>query len=160
VNPPPPPDRLRLFKGSAALLLGSALNHFGDRLLGVKIELFRGLLGFDGWWILDVFAVPFLVGILVAAIFGLGGKWLCYFPPLIVRSVSYMGIYFGAGAPPGTSLIPLGWWGFFVILAVEAAAVGGVVGEIMIKSTYGRKPAGASDAASPPHSGHGDDAVA
>jgi hypothetical protein len=136
---PPPPDRKRLAKGAAALLLGSALNHFGDRLLGVKIELFRGLTGFDGPWILDVFLVPFLVGIVVAAIFGLGGKWLCYFPPLIVRILSYVEILYVTGVPAGTSLIPLGWWGFFVILVIEAAAVGGVVGEIAVKSTYGRQ---------------------
>jgi hypothetical protein len=34
----------------------------------------------------------------------------------------------------------MGWWGFFVILAVESAAIGGVMGEILIKRTYGRKP--------------------
>jgi hypothetical protein len=139
MRPPPPPDSRRLARGAAALLLGSALNHFGDRLLGVKIELFRGLMGFDGAWILDVFAVPFIVGIVVAVIFGLGGKWLCYFPPLIVRILSYVQILYFTGVPPGTSLIPLGWWGFFVILVIEAAAIGGVIGEIAVKSTYGRQ---------------------
>jgi hypothetical protein len=137
---PPPPNSRRLAKGAAALLIGCALNHFGDRLLGVKLELFRGLLGFDGPWILDVFALPFLVGVVVAAIFGLGGKWLCYFPPLIVRIVSYFEVLYVSGVPAGTSLIPLGWWGFFVILVVEASAIGGVVGEIVMKNTYGRQP--------------------
>jgi hypothetical protein len=39
---------------------------------------------------------------------------------------------------PGSSLMPLGWWGFYLILAIEAAAVGGVIGEVVIKRTYGR----------------------
>jgi hypothetical protein len=43
------------------------------------------------------------------------------------------------GIPDGAALMPMGWWGFFVILAVESAAIGGVMGEILIKRTYGRK---------------------
>jgi hypothetical protein len=35
--------------------------------------------------------------------------------------------------------MPLGWWGFFVILAMEAAMIGGVMGEIMNKRVYGWK---------------------
>jgi hypothetical protein len=42
--------------------------------------------------------------------------------------------------PEGVSLLPLGWWGFFVILCIEAAAIGGVIGEIVLKRTYGRLP--------------------
>ena len=42
--------------------------------------------------------------------------------------------------PQGASLAPIGWWGFFVILAVEASAFGGIMGEIMMKGTYGRSP--------------------
>jgi hypothetical protein len=34
--------------------------------------------------------------------------------------------------------MPMGWWGFYVILAIEAAAIGGVIGEVVIKRTYGR----------------------
>lgn len=130
----------RLTKGLAALLLGCALNHFGDRLLGVNIELWLGLAGFDAAWILDVFALPFLVGLLVAVVFGMGGKWLCYFPPLIVRSVAYFQWTHATSVPDGTHILPFGWWGFFVILAMEAAAFGGIMGEIMVKSTYGRRP--------------------
>ncbi len=130
----------RLIKGVAAVLVGCALNHFGDRLLGVQIELFRGLQTFSFAWIADVFVLPFVVGIVVAAIFGMGGKWLCYFPPLIVRLVSYAELAHAA-VPTGASLLPLGWWGFFVILVMEAAAFGGIAGEIMVKGTYGRRPA-------------------
>jgi hypothetical protein len=48
-------------------------------------------------------------------------------------------MYFSS-VPDGASLMPMGWWGFFVILAIESAAFGGVAGEIMVKKTYGRLP--------------------
>jgi hypothetical protein len=129
--------KARFASGAAALLIGCAVNHFGDKLLGVQIELFRGLQTFSFMWILDMFLLPFIVGILVAVIFGLGGKWLCYFPPLIVRVISYSAIKH-TGIPADASLMPMGWWGFFVILTMEAAAIGGIIGEVVMKGTYGR----------------------
>lgn len=128
----------RYIMGMVALLIGMSLNHLGDRLLGVKIELFSGLATFSFAWALDVFFVPFLVGLVVAWIFGMGAKWLCYFPPLIVRCLSYAEILYLSGTPHGSILNPLGWWGFFVILAMESAGIGGIVGEVMIKNVYGR----------------------
>jgi len=128
----------RYLKGLVALLIGMSLNHFGDRLLGVKIELFSGLSTFSFAWMLDVFFVPFLVGLAVAWIFGWGAKWLCYFPPLIVRCLSYAEILYVSGTPHGSNLNPLGWWGFYVILAMESAGIGGILGELMIKNVYGR----------------------
>lgn len=134
-------DKTRLLKGIAALLIGCALNYFGDRLLGVQVELYRGIQGFGGLWAVDVFVLPFVVGLLVAAIFGFGGKWLSYFPPLIVRSISYYEFLHHINTiPQGATLAPIGWWGFFVILAIEASAFGGIMGEIMMKGTYGRSP--------------------
>jgi hypothetical protein len=128
----------RHLSGLVALMIGMALNHLGDRLLGVKIELFSGLSTFSFAWILDVFFVPFLVGLVVAWIFGWGAKWLCYFPPLIVRCLSYAEILYVSGTPHGSTLNPLGWWGFYVILAMESAGIGGIIGEVMIKNVYGR----------------------
>jgi len=128
----------RYITGLVALLIGMSLNHFGDRLLGVKIELFSGLATFSFAWTLDVFFVPFLVGLVVSWIFGMGGKWLCYFPPLIVRSLSYAEILYVSGTPHGSNLNPIGWWGLFVILAMESAGIGGIIGEVMIKKVYGR----------------------
>ena len=130
----------RYLRGLVAVLIGMSLNHFGDRLLGVKIELFSGLSTFSFAWILDVFFVPFLVGLAVAWIFGMGGKWLCYFPPLIVRSLSYAEILYVSGTPHGSTLNPIGWWGLYVILAMESAGIGGIIGEVMIKRVYGRSP--------------------
>ena len=128
----------RYLRGLVAMLIGMSLNHFGDRLLGVKIELFSGLSTFSFAWMLDVFFVPFLVGLAVAWIFGMGGKWLCYFPPLIVRSLSYAEILYVSGTPHGSTLNPMGWWGLYVILAMESAGIGGIIGEVMIKNVYGR----------------------
>ena len=128
----------RLVKGIIALLAGCALNYVGDRLLGVNIELYYGLNTFSFAWIVDMFVLPFFVGLAVAMIFGMGGKWLCYFPPLIVRAVNYYLLAHAASLPEDSSLLIMGYWGFFVILCMEAAAFGGIMGEIMIKGTYGR----------------------
>ena len=59
-------DKTRYLKGVVALLLGCVLNYYGDRLLGVQVELYRGIQGFGGMWATDVFVLPFLVGLLVA----------------------------------------------------------------------------------------------
>jgi hypothetical protein len=138
---------------SAALMIGSALNYFGDRLLGVRLELFHDIgTTFGGLALLDIFIVPFLSGLAVAWVFGQGGKWLCYFPPLIVRCIAYLQLALSDAIPPGNSLLPLGWWGFFVILVMEAAAFGGILGEVFIKRIYSRPEAvkAAARSADPP----------
>lgn len=136
----PPLTSARFTSGVVALIMGCALNYFGDRLLGVKIELFSGILDFNSLWVLDMFVLPFMVGVLVAVIFGLGGKWLCYFPPLIVKSISYLEIYYLNGVPEDASLMPFGMWALFVTVVMTAAGFGGVMGEIVVKKTYGRSP--------------------
>lgn len=128
----------RYLSGTLALMAGILLNFVGDRLLGVKIELFSGLSTFSFAWLLDVFFLPFLVGLLVAWIFGKGAKWLSYFPPLIVRCLSYAQIVYITGYPHGSNLNPMGWWGFYVILAMESSGIGGILGEVLIKNIYGR----------------------
>lgn len=136
----PPLTKARFFSGVVAVIMGCVLNYFGDRLLGVKIELFRGILDFNGLWVIDMLVLPFFVGVLVAVIFGLGGKWLCYFPPLIVKLVGYLDSVYLSGIPENASLIPFGMWALFVTVVMTAAAFGGVMGEIMVKGTYGRSP--------------------
>jgi hypothetical protein len=128
----------RFLTGLFALMTGILVNYFGDRLLGVKMELFSGLATFSFAWMLDVFLLPLLVGLLMAWIFGMGAKWLCYFPPLIVRCLSYAQILYVTGVPHGSILNPMGWWGLYVILAMESAGIGGILGEVMIKKVYGR----------------------
>ena len=118
----------------------------------MQIEAFSGGIGyFSPSWVLDLFLVPFLAGVLVSLIYGFGGKWLAYLPSLIVRSFSYYAIANHlTGMAPGSTLMPFGWWGFYLILAVEAAAVGGVIGEVVIKRTYGRSAPQKAAAAVPP----------
>jgi hypothetical protein len=128
----------RYLSGLLAFIAGVLLNYLGDRLLGVKLELFWGLSTFSFAWVLDVFFLPFLVGLLVAWIFGKGAKWLSYFPPLLVRCISYAEIFYISGTPHGANLNPMGWWGFYVILAMESAGIGGILGEVLIKNVYGR----------------------
>lgn len=127
----------RQIKGALALLIGCAIIYAGDRLLGVQLELWYGLDTFNFAWMLDMFVLPFVSGFAVASIFGLGGKWLCYFPPLIVRLGSYFALQH-AVLPPDAILQVMGYWAFFVILNMIAAAFGGVTGEIMVRGTYGR----------------------
>ncbi|MDH5323837.1 MAG: hypothetical protein OEZ68_16760 [Gammaproteobacteria bacterium] len=131
-------NRQRFWAGTLAIIVGCLVNYLGDRVIGVRIELFWGLQTFNFLWFLQLFIWPVVVGISVSAIFGLGGKWLCYFPPFIVRSVAYFETQYLIGIPQGAELMPVGWWLFYVILAVECAAIGGVLGEIWIKRIYGR----------------------
>jgi hypothetical protein len=130
----------RNITGAVALLAGSLVIFLGDKLLGVHIELWLGLMTFSPAWILDVFLVPAIAGFVVAIIFGLGGKWLCYFPPVIVRVINYSMFAYFQNVPDNAELLTVPFWILFVILAVEAAAFGGVFGEIFIKRTYGRMP--------------------
>lgn len=130
----------RNLTGCIALLAGSLVVFLGDRLLGVHIELWLGLVTFSPAWTIDMFVVPFISGFVVAIIFGLGGKWLCYFPPLIVRAISYFSFAYLQPVPQGADLMAIPFWILFVILCVEAAAFGGVFGEIIVKRTYGRIP--------------------
>lgn len=124
----------------SALLIGCVVNHFGDRLTGVNMELFLGIKTFSIPWVLDVFLVTFIAGLVTGAMYGPGGKWAGYFPPLIVHSINYWVVSGWDVMPAGAKLIPLGWWGFFVILAMEAAGFGAIIGEAMIKKNYGRRP--------------------
>lgn len=140
----------RYAKAMAALLIGISLNYFGDRLLGVRLELFSGLSTFSFAWILDLFFLPFIVGIVVSWVFGAGGKWLSMLPPLIVRCISYAQIFYITGTPHGSTLNPMGWWVLYVILAVESANIGGIIGEVMVKGVYGRTNLPANTESEPP----------
>jgi hypothetical protein len=136
-----------------ALLAGTALIYIGDLVLGVKIELFSGFSSFNIAWALDIFFVPFLVGMVVAWIFGRDANhsgegfrftkgigiiiWLCYLPPLIVRTFSYAEILYVTGVPEGTSLMPLGLWSCFVVMTMTTAGMGEIIGEVIIK-IYGK----------------------
>lgn len=136
--------RPRVMLGLFAFLTGCIVNYIGDRILGVRIELYWGLETFNLLWFLQLFVWPVVVGIIVALIFRRGGKWLAMFPPLAVRAIAYWETMYLTGVPEGAALNNPMWWGFYVILAMECAMIGGVFGEIWSKRAYGR-----SDSATP-----------
>jgi len=122
-----------------AVLLGAAVNYAGDRLLNVRLEIYFGISTFSPLWVLDLILVPFVSGLVVASVYGLGAKIVANFAPLLVRVYSYVTLD-SASLPDGVTMLPLGFWILLTIVAVEAAAMGGFVGEIFIKKTYGRRP--------------------
>ncbi len=127
----------RILRGSFAFLVAAAIIHFGLRLLGMRIELFTGIGYFNLTWAFCVFVLPAISGFVISSIYGLGGKILAYFPPLPVMALDYYSSLHSTHLPSGSELMPLGWWGFFVILAIESSAIGGVLGEVMNKRIYG-----------------------
>ena len=129
-----------------AMFVGCVVNYLGDWLIGIRIELFWGLSTFNFLWFLQLFILPVFAGIAVSFVYGLGGKWIAILPPLIVRYAAYYETVYIIDVPSGAHLMPLGWWGFFVILAMETCMIGGVIGEIANKRIYGwKKPVHVSD---------------
>lgn len=123
-----------------AVMTGVVVITGGDRLLGIRLEYFWGISTFNPLWIADLILVPIAAGITVSFIYGLGGKILAHFPPLIARLLSYAEVTNLNALPHDASLLPMGYWGFIVVVVIEAGAAGGVLGEIMFKKIYGRTP--------------------
>lgn len=124
--------------GTVAVLVGAGIVYLGDKLLGVKLEIFYGVGTFSPIWVLDLFVVPFIAGIVVSLIYGLGGKMLAHLSPVIIRVASYYELQGAVHLPEGGIVLPIAYWLLVVVVAAEFAAFGGVVGEIVIKKTYGR----------------------
>ncbi|NDU85748.1 MAG: hypothetical protein G3H99_03945 [Ferrovum sp.] len=127
----------RVIAGTVAVMVGIALNMVGDWVLGVRIEVFRGIATFTLPWIVDVFLVPFMVGLLVAKIFGKHAKWLACVPPIVVRFSSYLYLYYLDHSHDFFFNFHLHYWGLCVILAVESANLGAILGEVLV-GVYGR----------------------
>lgn len=131
---------MSVLMGFVAIALGALINYAGDRLLGIRLELFWGVSTFSPIWVVDLFLIPFIAGFSVSMVYGLGGKLLCYFAPIIVRGISYIQMDNYPNLPEGVVLLPFWYWILVLIVAIEAAAFGGAFGEIMVKKTYGRRP--------------------
>lgn len=127
----------KIVRGIVAVLAAMALNLAGDWALGVKIEVFRGIETFTPSWVADVFVVPFLTGLLVAKIFGKHAKWLACLPPLLVRFPSYLYLYYLDHSHDFFFNFHLHYWGLCVILAVESANFGAILGEVLV-GVYGK----------------------
>ena len=122
-----------------AVAAGMATNFLGDWILGVRLEIFQGMATFTPRWMLDVFLVNFIVGLVVARFYGRHAKWLAIVPPFLVRCISYTYLYFIEN-PVGDFFfqLHLHYWGPTVILAVECANIGGILGEVLM-GVYSRK---------------------
>ena len=132
---------LDVMMGSLAIAVGIVINVLGDRWTGVRLEFFGGIQSFDYDWAITLFLVPFVAGIPVALLYGFGGKLLAMFVPLILGGYNYLQVYSGnVPVPDGYILLPFIYWVLVVVVAMEFCAVGGLVGEVIIKRTYGRSP--------------------
>ncbi|MDH5693862.1 MAG: hypothetical protein OEZ47_12235 [Gammaproteobacteria bacterium] len=126
--------------GSMSILAGAAVVYIGQHmLLGVRFELFYGISTFNLAWITSLFFIPFLGGIVVSLVYGLGGKILSHFSPLLILIPDYLEVK-DAILPEGVNVLPFGYWFLLVIVAMEFCALGGIVGEVLTKKTYGRSP--------------------
>ena len=118
---------------------GASVIYLGQNALGVNYGLFNGIGTFSVNFSIGLFVVPFIAGIVVAVIYGLGAKIIAHFPPMLVLIPSYFSLD-PVIVGPHYSILPLGYWVLILILAVEFCALGGFAGEALIKKTYGRRP--------------------
>jgi predicted Na+-dependent transporter len=96
---------------------------------------------------LDVFLVPFLAGLLVSRIYrSRSGKWLACLPPLFVRSLTYLYMYWFVYNDGQDFFYHLNlyYWGPAVILVVEVGNLGGILGDVLA-GAYGSKPMAQAD---------------
>ena len=127
--------------GSLAIAVGVVVNALGNHWTGAHLEFFGGIRSFDYAWAITLFLVPFVAGIPVALLYGFGGKLLAMLPPLILGSYNYLQAYNGnVPVPDGYILLPFIYWVLVVVVAMELCAAGGLVGEVIVKRTYGRSP--------------------
>lgn len=121
-----------------ATAIGVAIILAGDKLLGVRLEVFQGMHTFSVLWILDLIVVPLVAGFVVSLVYGLGGKMVAHLPALIAKTYAYFTLT--PDMVTHGEIIPVGFWILITIVVVEACAAGGLLGEFLIKKTYGRRP--------------------
>ncbi len=130
---------LEITWATIALAAGGVVIYLGNQILDVSMDVFYGVHTFNPRWITNLFLVPFLAGIVVALIYGLGGKIIAHLAPLPIMLYNYLTLD-KMLLPEGVVQLPIYYWALVVIVAMEFAGIGGVVGEILIKKTYGRRP--------------------
>jgi hypothetical protein len=65
-------------------------------------------------------------------------KWLACLPPMLVRGLSYLYLYYSGSQGDFFLDLQLFYWGPCVILAVESANFGAILGEVLV-GVYGRQ---------------------
>jgi len=123
-------------RGLVAFIIGSLLMQGGFQLLGVRLELFFGLDTFSFNWVVAMTVLPVAAGVVIGMIYGFGGKYLAHFPPLTVLLIGYYQSTHGQLAD-GVELLPWGLWVMFMILQMEFCAVGGFIGELIVRRKTG-----------------------
>ncbi|MDH5300290.1 MAG: hypothetical protein OEW58_02880 [Gammaproteobacteria bacterium] len=135
-------NKIRLMEfsyGTLAIGSGALLIFLGGYALNVSMDVFYGIATFNPLWMINLFFVTFIAGIVVSLVYGLGGKMLAHFAPLPVYFYNYASVD-KYSLPEGVTLLPFFYWILIVILAVEFCGLGGFLGEVIIKKTYGRRP--------------------
>jgi len=123
-------------RGITAFAVGSIIMQAGFLGLNVHLDWFSGISTFSASWILSMTLLPVAAGIVIGMIYGYGGKYLAHFPPLAVLLVGYyQSVHMSL--PEGVELLPWGLWVMFMILQMEFCAVGGFIGEILVRRRTG-----------------------
>ncbi len=86
-------------RGMMAFTAGCFLLDVGLRLLHIRIEWFIGMDTFSFSWVLAMFPLPVLAGVVIGLIYGFGGKYLAHFPPVIGIELVVLRKY----VPPATT---------------------------------------------------------
>jgi len=119
-------------RGLLAFIAGVTVYAGSMMLLDVHLEYFSGLSGFNFSWILGMSVVPVAAGVVIGLIYGFGAKYLAHFPPALVMLWNYQHVSY-ADIPSEAHLLPWGMWIMFVILQMEFCAIGGFIGEVLIR---------------------------
>jgi len=123
-------------RAAMAFAVGGALMQTGFQVLGVHLEWFAGISTFSGAWVIAMTALPVGSGVVIGMIYGYGGKYLAHLPPLAVLVISYYQSM-QIPEPAGMHLLPMGMMTIFIILQMEFCAVGGFVGELIMRRRTG-----------------------
>lgn len=131
---------LDILVGTLAIVAGVLVNYGLQIMTGVRLELYWGVSTFSPQWVLALFFLPVVGGFVVSVIYGFGGKILALFPPLVIQVATYLDTLYWHIPPESASVLPFIYWVLLVVVAMEFGGIGGFIGEVMIKRTYGRSP--------------------
>ena len=119
-----------------AVAAGTVVILLGDWLLGVQLEVFKGIHTFTFAWMLALLVVPFASGVAVSAVLrSRMGKWLAYAPPFIARcgTLAYLLI----AVPGGESIhFSVYYWGALLLMVMEFGNIGGFLGDYLFGSYH------------------------
>jgi len=119
-------------RAAMAFAVGGALFQTGFDLLDVHLEWFTGINNYNGPWVVAMTILPVGTGVVIGMIYGFGGKYLAHLPPATVLIISY---YQSMQIPEsdGKYLLPIGLMTVVIILQMEFCAVGGFIGELLVR---------------------------